>query len=129
MNINQFEKTAQEMLKRYQSLLKLQLYNIRLIISDDTKSDNLALIIFENGEYTAHLYLYFSKLVDQSAGNGIPLKQLLAETIIHELIHCMFEKREHDSEIILETYINIVSNLIWNYAENPLFPTDHTGKM
>ena len=129
MNRTKFKKKAEDALTKYQSLLKMQAHDIKLDFDESPDRDSVGSITFNDWCLGGILSLNYTGIDNDSFLQGTSMEHFLEETIIHELLHCMFEKRECDSLNQHETNINIISNIIWRYAENPLFSIDHTGKI
>ena len=128
MNIADFKNTAEQALKTYQQLLKMQAHDIKLDFVDDPDSEYLVYADTETESLGGIIYLHHTGIVKNSKLQNISIDQFLDEIIIQYLLFLLFEKREHDSIRLYNTYKNIVSKIIWRYVNDTISKTNTPQK-
>ena len=89
----------------------MQAHDIKLEFDESPDRDSVGSMIGYIGYLGGDLSLSYTGIKRDSIRHGTTMEHFLEETIIHELLHCMFGKIECDSLNQLETNINIVSNI------------------
>ena len=122
MKKSDFMKTSEQMFKLYQTVLFLQLFDIKLEFIDEPDNEEAgSLTIYQNQKHALVdlvITLNYNKLVETTEVFQISFEQVLSEVIIHELLHVMFRKSSFISKDEHEIHIHLVSNMIYHFCKS-----------